>query len=923
VRLASRLVVFDYLSSLLGGEAADIRKAAKRVEFGGGRYLDMFASWGAQVLIDADELAEYDSNVRGIEDRLGKRRPGFRFTYFQYLAAMYAEVYLHRLAADPEKLLAELKNFGEGHAGGVGSLIRKEDLQRAAFWMATGSGKTLIAHANLMQFRHYESFVPDSVLVVPPSPTLAQQHLNELALSGINARHALAPGDARAVQVLEITKLYVDGRDDDRPRGGDSLPTSAFEGRNLVLVDEGHKGSKSEERTWRQRRDALAGDGGFTFEYSATFAQITENDDALLDEYGKAIIFDYGYRHFWEDGYGKDYRVINVRKEGSYDTDELLLAGLLIFYEQISYFQMNQAAIRPYNIEKPLAVFVGAFVSGQVDSEVLEIVRFLDRVLSDERWAVRIIGNLLDRTSNLPGDLFTHEFPHLSELELSPAYIYADMRRSLFRGEGRLQMHMIVRGRGEIGLRTKDADRDVYCGVINVGDPGKLAKLARESGVAQGEDDHISDSLFRGIEERESQVCFLIGSKKFIEGWSSWRVSAMGLLKVGKSAGPQVIQLFGRGVRLKGKGFGLRRSEALHGHDHPKHLKILETIHILGLRADYLEAFNEAIRREDSRLRVQRVLPVTARDDLDNLGLVAPEPVDRESFAKKVVMFDPSKLTKPINVNLLPSFTTVDGASERKSSHGAGPRRSLELPMAMIDNEELYLELLAYKRRKGWYNIYITRESVKAFLQRYAVVTAVEGSLDDTDERTCRLVDSAGRAALHRGLDRFVYLAEREHEKEGLTVGAITSAHGNFPTARKEGAATLAYQLEVPEDLIDEVDGLLASLSAGEAVLEDLVTPVPRLHIDAHLYNPVLVKEAKVGDAGEQQALFREVAVRSIPSGLVASEVEFLRDLGNFWEEAQEGDSAWVDYEIYVLRNLPRRGVGFFATAGFYPDFML
>ena len=64
------------------------------------------------------------------------------------------------------------------------------------------------------------------------------------------------------VQVIEITKL-VEGK-----RGGVSVPVEAFEGRNLIFVDEGHKGSGGE--AWRKYRDAL-GTTGFTFEYSTTF----------------------------------------------------------------------------------------------------------------------------------------------------------------------------------------------------------------------------------------------------------------------------------------------------------------------------------------------------------------------------------------------------------------------------------------------------------------------------------------------------------------------------------------------------------------------------------------------------------------------------------------------------------------------------
>ena len=37
-----------------------------------------------------------------------------------------------------------------------------------------------------------------------------------------------------------------------------------------------------------------------------------------------------------------------------------------------------------------------------------------------------------------------------------------------------------------------------------------------------------------------------------MEGWNSWRVPNMGLLNIGRQEGSQIIQLLGRGVRLKG-----------------------------------------------------------------------------------------------------------------------------------------------------------------------------------------------------------------------------------------------------------------------------------------------------------------------------------------------------------------------------------
>ena len=71
-----------------------------------------------------------------------------------------------------------------------------------------------------------------------------------------------------------------------------TLPINVFEGRNLVYVDEGHKGRRAEEQKWARLRHKLA-EQGFVFEYSATFVQIlSESNEDTLKEYGKSIILD-------------------------------------------------------------------------------------------------------------------------------------------------------------------------------------------------------------------------------------------------------------------------------------------------------------------------------------------------------------------------------------------------------------------------------------------------------------------------------------------------------------------------------------------------------------------------------------------------------------------------------------------------------
>src|SRR3546814_8986134 len=79
--------------------------------------------------------------------------------------------------------------------------------------------------------------------------------------------------------------------------------------------------------------------------------------------------------------------------------------------------------------------------------------------------------------------------------------------------------------------------------------------MAEDVEAFDSERDDFGGALFGKLNNKDSRLNVLIGSRKFTEGWSSWRVSTMGLLNMGQGEGSQIIQLFGRGVRLKGKGF--------------------------------------------------------------------------------------------------------------------------------------------------------------------------------------------------------------------------------------------------------------------------------------------------------------------------------------------------------------------------------
>ena len=147
--------------------------------------------------------------------------------------------------------------------------------------MATGSGKTLIMHANYWQFLAYNKGPKqvdyESIILITTGDDMSKQHLNELKASGIPAtlfqgeNGGYFEADKNTVKVISIHKLKMP---EDKKGEGVTIDISSLGTKNLVFVDEGHKGQKGQEKRedmkWKSIRERLARDG-FTFEYSATF----------------------------------------------------------------------------------------------------------------------------------------------------------------------------------------------------------------------------------------------------------------------------------------------------------------------------------------------------------------------------------------------------------------------------------------------------------------------------------------------------------------------------------------------------------------------------------------------------------------------------------------------------------------------------
>jgi hypothetical protein len=945
VKLEGRLVLLSWLNDLFGYQRnrdllADMKEAAEGFDSSGRSFVyHRLIARGDKVKIPPADLARYDDNVRAHLQAMNARRPEpVNLRYFQHLAALYTEVFLDYYFYRRAEMLRSLNAFvAARNAGRVPSEpqdtpFTEEDLRKLAFWMATGSGKTLIMHLNYRQFLHYNTRPLDNILLITPNEGMTEQHLAELAASDIPARRfdldesGLGLVAKNTVRVIEITKLVEEKRG-----GGESVPVEAFEGNNLIFVDEGHKGSGGE--AWRKYRDAL-GETGFTFEYSATFGQAltAARNDVLTAEYGKAIVFDYSYRYFHGDGYGKDFRVLNLKQETTEDqTETLLLGNLLSFYEQQCIFAEKAKVLHPYNLERPLWVFVGSTVNAvytedkEKRSDVLTVVRFLHHVLENKRgWVVRTIKKLIEGKSGLATpdgvDVFAGKFAYLQESGLSPEAAYQDILGKVFHAAtvGGLHLCDIRSGAGEIGLKAGGAEE--YFGLIYIGDTGAFKKLAEEdvSGIVL-EEDAISGSLFGSVAKPDTTIEILIGAKKFMEGWNSWRVSAMGLLNIGRREGSQIIQLFGRGVRLRGKGLSLKRSSALDGM-HPAYIGLLETLNIFAVRANYMGQFRGYLEKEgvETEEAVQLPLFVWANKEFLRKGLLVPRvPEDRNFAAGTAIVLEPDPAVQ-VRVDMSMKVETIQSGPEGFVSTVGRTGRELPIPdesLALVDWERAYLNLLEYKERKGLDNLIIPRDAVKQIMKyktdkgtRLYRLVADESVVRPTSFGGKVLLQEAVTNILRKYTDDFFRIRRERWESGHMVYETLSERDPNISFNRQVKEGKPEYVVKVQRSKKDLVSAIQKLIADSEALYKKETAELPRIYFDRHLYQPLLVE-------------YRD-QVKMAPPGLNESEAQFVRDLKEYW--AKEKDNSLAGLQVYLLRNLSRGGgIGFFEERGFYPDFIL
>ena len=917
--------------------------------------------------VSRDELLAFDQNIvrhtlaLNAQRALRRERPVV-WKYYQYLALLFVEIYLDRYFRDPQALAAALNahiarfNDGKDEAEQLPLLDEGRDaalgLNKLALWCATGSGKTLLMHVNLHQYQHHLAQAGragslNRILLLTPNEGLSQQHLEEFTAAGIEAelfdKNARGLFAGRSVEIIEVSKLAED-------MGDKRVAVDAFEDGNLVLVDEGHRGmSGGADGAWLKRRDQLC-EKGFSFEYSATFKQAVKSDTKLLPRYARSIVFDYSYRYFYGDGFGKDYQILNL-DDATEQTglDRYLTACLLAAYQQRRLFDDQQSQLRDFNIERPLWIFVGGSVNAvrtenrRTVSDVTEILLFFSRFVANRAQSEQAIQDIL--TAGLATasgqNPFANRFGYLADLNLSAAELFPDICRLLFNapGGGALHVEYLKGADGELAVKLGD---NPPFGVINVGDAKRLYELCGNTPGLVAEERDFSGSLFRRLNDRDNQISLLIGSRKFTEGWNSWRVSTLGLMKIGQSEGAQIIQLFGRGVRLKGHGYSLKRSRAMRlpsAVTKPRHIELLETLNVFGIHADYMAQFKQFLEdeglppdqeMEDINLPVVRNLGthrlkvIRLKSEINGVrtefGTAFRQLAPIPELAPPQTPDDQWLLKNRVQLNWYPK---VQAMRAQGLSGGDGTAAldvgSLDAShVALLDLDAAWFELIRFKNERGWHNFNIPRSAVDALMSRTdwyeLLIPKAMLALDSLDK--LQSWQEIAETLLKKYAERYYVFRKKAWEEPHLEYAVLTADDPNFPEAgvaagEQEGVYRVTVE-KSEQQLITQLRTIADELRrrtwhGPRATVNGANAAVELIRFQQHLFEPLI------------RAAGASISVK--PVALNDGEMRFVNQLKAYCEQHPQ---EFVDRPLFLLRNLSRgRGVGFFEAGNFYPDFML
>jgi len=419
----------------------------------------------------------------------------------------------------------------------------KELVNRCSFWMATGSGKSLVMIKLieiLYKLMQNEKISKNNILILAPTDEILTQIENHIKI--YNSFHTSLPIEFRNLKEFDgkiannknkiVIYYYRSNNIVDSETKEKELNFMEFynDGKWYLILDEAHKGESSKNNLSKRKAIfTLIAKQGIIFNFSATFT----------DELDKVTtIFDFKLDKFLRSGYGK--KLMLMDSSVSTDNENLLesIAKSLMILAQI---RKDYEKIKTYGdyYHSPLMMTI----AHKVLTEDSDLKKFFSNLalIAEGQFDFEKIKKELNEEIDKKDYFEIEKLNRKIDLNKEEFYKY------IFSASNPAKLeYAYSKNKNELVFKSKNSEK--YFMLIYARDINKWSDdFLKDYDALQT----IDDNFFKELDKKEN-ISILLGSRMFIEGWDTNRVNIINFVKLGeKEAEKLILQAIGRGIRIE------------------------------------------------------------------------------------------------------------------------------------------------------------------------------------------------------------------------------------------------------------------------------------------------------------------------------------------------------------------------------------
>jgi hypothetical protein len=529
----------------------------------------------------------------------------------------------------------------------------KEVCNRMSFWMATGSGKTLVL-VKLLELLHLlmqrdELPVRDILFLTCREDLIDQfkETVEEYNRSPENdlhielkelrdypeAKRETPGGLLGRDSTLRVFFYRSDNLSDEHKEAIVDFRNYYNDGKWFVLLDEAHKGDSADSK--RKQIFSILSRAGFLFNFSATF---TDAIDLAT------TVHNFNLSEFIERGYGKHLTVLKqelaaFKKDQSDYSDEekrkiVAKSMLLLAFtaKKVRELRGISGAEKLYHHPMLLALV------NSVNTDDADLKLYFEQILAIGRGKVakkvweEAKKELWLELKEEPAFLYEdHRKLHIEKQDIASLSV-EDVWREVYNLEstkgGEIEVLVRPGNRKELAFQMKASGKPFA--LIKIGDVTEWLKQ-HLSGFEYNET-FDTESFFKGLNAPDSSINILMGSRSFYEGWDSHRPNVINFVNIGtgETAKKFIMQSVGRGVRVRSwRGARQRLEELVDDFDDKNLFRSLrplsvypETLYVLGTNRDALNVVLGNLK--DEKPDMQHFLELQVNPDTEKHLLLIP-----------------------------------------------------------------------------------------------------------------------------------------------------------------------------------------------------------------------------------------------------------------------------------------------------------